>query len=314
MVWEVRFDFNFLYSERFFIWDEAPSNVYLSPMFHPLIFVASDNSHIGRVGMASLPQQALMELVFDQVQQKREIFDVHDGYADVGNWPGLAHDANREIVRIEWENDFSDFRYPHRGSVELGFLPSSLQIVTLKLCFFEGEIKTESLPVNLKEFDIRGNNFSGELCAKSLPPQLVRIDVAVNCLTGTLDLRNLPQNLQTLRAEQNYFSGNIQLDSLPRPLRQVNLSHNQFSGSIQFRGMAKGLVDLCLSHNSFDGEVDIENLPDGLQQLILAGCSLTGVVDLRKLPSSLVFINVTENNFDGSLVIPGTSAHGGDFP
>ena len=84
-----------------------------------LVFLESVDPWFGRVDRASLPQQALMEMVIDGIANKQKICGDANEPKDSEEWIGVTVE-DEEVVSIRWR------QFKLEGSLHLEWLPSSV--------------------------------------------------------------------------------------------------------------------------------------------------------------------------------------------
>ena len=77
--------------------------------------------HLGRFDYASLPQQALMELLIDGIENKERIIGRNEGPPDIEEWKGLSMNEKVEVIEIDW------YTQSLKGSLSFQLLPSTVQ-------------------------------------------------------------------------------------------------------------------------------------------------------------------------------------------
>ena len=141
-----------------------------------LVFLESVDPWFGRVDRASLPQQALMEMVIDGIANKQKICGDANEPKDSEEWIGVTVE-DEEVVSIRWRQ--------------------------FKL---EGSLHLECLPSSVMEFDATDNNLTGSLDRASLPTSLKKLNLAGNEFTGAIDLERLPKSMVILGVSYNHLS------------------------------------------------------------------------------------------------------------
>ena len=88
-------------------------------MTFALVFLNTADPSLGRVDRASLPQQALMEMVIEGIANKEKICGDADEPKDIEEWKGVTIEDG-EVVEIAWRQ----FRL--RGALHFEWLPDPL--------------------------------------------------------------------------------------------------------------------------------------------------------------------------------------------
>nr|XP_027084605.1 probable LRR receptor-like serine/threonine-protein kinase At3g47570 isoform X1 [Coffea arabica] len=164
---------------------------------------------------------------------------------------------------------------------------------------------------NLRTFAIDGNNFGGTIpkVLTNLSYQLTGLGMGANQLAGTI-----PEgfgnffNLYAFDMSSNYLSGEIPSDfSKFKNLQFLGLNQNRLSGEILYNLCnVTTLFHLDLSSNLFEGHNIVGNILmncQNLQELDISQNKLSGVIPplFFEMHASLVYINMGNNTFNGSL-------------
>mmetsp|Transcript_10919 Transcript_10919/g.16500 ORF Transcript_10919/g.16500 Transcript_10919/m.16500 type:complete len:217 (-) Transcript_10919:61-711(-) len=187
---------------------------------HLLLRFSSPDLPLGKLDKASLPQQTLMELVIEKIENKEQLYGISKDPSTIANWSCTRFDAEGKIVGIiaEWQ-DLS-------GSLQLEWLP----LTTLSVNFYYNEL-------------------TGTIALTQLPDGLCVIDLSWNNFVGTVDLRYLPSHLKGLNFDRNHLSGSLDLTQLPLGIKNLQLHGNDFEGETDFSRLPLSLERLCLSDN-----------------------------------------------------------------
>ncbi|KNH03847.1 hypothetical protein XU18_4801 [Perkinsela sp. CCAP 1560/4] len=191
----------------------------------PIPFCGVDPA-IGRVDYASLPQQALMEMLIAGLENIDEICGSGDAPDDVADWHGVKVDAeSSEVIGISWEDLATG------GSLDLQWLPSTV-------CYFDvsendivGSINLSLLPPSVENARMFSNDFTGPIDWAVLHDGLVQLDVSDNKLTGSIELEHLPKSMKELILSWNAFTGSISLLQLPGKFEILDIRTNQLSAN-----------------------------------------------------------------------------------
>ena len=256
------------------------------------IILAHDGG-LGRFDRACIPQQALMELLVENVQRTRERRKKRAA-EDACAWKGVDCDADANVVSIEFSDSFKggsvDVQYipqsvkkfvafgnNFKGSLDLRTLPKSLEVFDMSLNELSGELVLDVPQHRLQEIDLSQNNFHGSLRFDALPDTLIELRLSENLLSGSIDLASLPVSIEGLSLEGNALSGEVGFDALPASIRWIDLSGNMFTGSVRVTKAPKMLENLLLENNRFAGTATID-LTEELN-VTLGGTKIRRAVD-----------------------------------
>jgi Leucine-rich repeat (LRR) protein len=174
------------------------------------------------------------------------------------------------------------------------------------------------LPRSLTELSLSNNALDGGI--PQLPPTLRLLDLSENQMTGTLDVANVSvcTELVSLDLSGNSLQGNLPLMTSynievctfyvirvfyekPTKFQFVDLSSNQFSGQIppSYRNFVN-FNTLNLSTNSLTGVIP-EFQSWNLRTLDLSGNFLAGNMIMLSYVQNLDYLDVSNNNLNGSL-------------
>ena len=255
------------------------------------LFHAVDPS-LGRMSPSNLSDQALMEIVFQNLPEKSLdlVRDDHKNFLDVCDWEFITCDDSDAVTKFECRKEIA-------GTLNLQYLPSNLT------SFYIGD-KTTGL------FSwIVCRDLVGSICTAYLPTTLKEFTLIVSGMSGSVELENLPRCLELFCIEDNYFCGSCALDNLPHTLKVLDLSKNNFSGSIALDKLPEALQLLVACRNELEGSITLANLPRGLEKIDLSQNKLSGVfrfLDPEDVTNAI--INVSQNSFEKKAVIQGGTA------
>ncbi|XP_071916240.1 uncharacterized protein [Coffea arabica] len=162
---------------------------------------------------------------------------------------------------------------------------------------------------NLQSLLFRGNNFGGKLPAFkwNSSNMLDQLDLGLNQILGEVPLwlRGL-NNLYYLAMDNNFFSGPIpKFLGKFQMLQELHLAKNHFSGQIPSSLFnISTLYGLYLSSNELQGSIPpIIGNSQHLRYLDMSNNKLNGIIftELFSLLSSLLYLNLSNNLFSGSL-------------
>ena len=160
---------------------------------------------LGKVDKASLPQQTLMELVLVTITDKEEICGPTENVCDIFQWEGVRLNENGNVIEVNW------FMRGLQGTVEVGWLPPTVERFNCSSNDLTGTLNLTSLPPPLRDFFLGWSKFYGAINLKHLPAKIHQIFLCQNRLTGTLCLKTLPHSLAYLVLSKNGFTGGISL-------------------------------------------------------------------------------------------------------
>ena len=194
----------------------------------PLCLISSllsaDISGIGRVDRDSIPDQARMELLLENVKNKGKLMDHFGNYSPIEFWDEIRLNDDGQVIEIWWL--FGDF--VSAGTIDLQWLPLGLERCTISECSLLGSVDTESLPRGMRYFNIRRNKLKSVFSIEGLPADIRFVNIGFNNFHGTLNLQSLPANITDFHVDFNVFSGSIDLGVLPNKLEYLGLNHNRF--------------------------------------------------------------------------------------
>ena len=234
---------------------------------HSLLTVSLDIDGLGRCNPSMLPQQALLELLIQDIKYKERFQDDSGAFLDICDWVGLSTDEDGQVYRIMWTR--STFNYADLERIDFRWLPPSLLFLHISGNSTLGSLETCDLPRSLCFIRLRENKLYGTLNLRTLPPDMRLCDVGFNQFTGSLDLGQLPKGLETLFLTSNEFSESIDLTNLPSTLSKINLAKNKLSGNLDLSQLPEKIARVLLQGNEFSGYVNCTNMPESLQVLRL---------------------------------------------
>ncbi|KNH06871.1 hypothetical protein XU18_2344 [Perkinsela sp. CCAP 1560/4] len=142
-----------------------------------LFFFDTVDSSLGRVDHGSFSHQTLMEMVIEGITNTERICGEGDEPIDIHEWGGVTVEGG-EVVEIEW------IKYYLKGSVHLGWLPSSVTKCVLVMNHLTGTLDLASLPTSMETLDLDYNAFTGSICLETLPAGMEHLDVSNNQLSA----------------------------------------------------------------------------------------------------------------------------------
>eukprot|EP00009_Paramoeba_aestuarina_P003334 CAMPEP_0201522622 /NCGR_PEP_ID=MMETSP0161_2-20130828/18394_1 /ASSEMBLY_ACC=CAM_ASM_000251 /TAXON_ID=180227 /ORGANISM="Neoparamoeba aestuarina, Strain SoJaBio B1-5/56/2" /LENGTH=217 /DNA_ID=CAMNT_0047921527 /DNA_START=21 /DNA_END=674 /DNA_ORIENTATION=- len=206
------------------------------------VIIQSADPFLGKVpDKSSLSQQTLMELFIDGITNKETICGPPEASEDLTKWPGLSYNDSGEIIGIHWQN------YGLEGSIDLQWLPNSLEKLILWGNRLTGTLDLTVLPDTLTHLSAHSNRFSGSLDLTQLPKSLRRIELnGANVFSGTVDLTQLPPKLGGIWISGKKLVGETDFSHLPVSLTIINIDFTNLSGEIHARA---GLDIQCSRSN-----------------------------------------------------------------
>ena len=242
---------------------------------------------LGRFNLDSLSHQSLMELVVDGMAMKGRFYDYDNDFMDISSWNGTSLDEDGNVTELRWWHGSLSWR---GGSIDLKFLPSTVEIVQLKSLKMEGTFPNCHLPKALKDFNAANNLLYGGVLLESLPDKLEKLNLESNIFRGSIDLTRLPHNLTVLILGENKFEGSVNLTKLPSSMQTLALNTNQLTGSISINSLPDSVRVLNLQENAFHGDLMIKNLPLSISRMNLESNTITKVMIECQLPNNLTLL------------------------
>ena len=271
-----------------------------------MLFTLVDSSALGRLDYLSMSQQALMECLVAQFNEKSlQIFlDENKNFKDISEWGGVKCDDEGDVVQIEW-SDAS--RHGLEGSIDFQWIPPTVKTLKLEAhCFAPsliGSLDVHVLPRSLQvlriyiykthpvgEITIRGN-------FNDLPESIETFDTSGCTLHMPFCLIGIPQRLHEIRITHHEF-GNIDLRCDSTALTNLTLTKGSKQGTVSFLESPPMLASLDLTENRLVGSVSFKGLPDCLEGISLGENSFHGTIVFEDLPSSLRFIFLQTTKFE----------------
>ena len=262
-------------------------------------YLSCIDTKAGRFDKASIPQQALMELLIEKFNSRSQLFTEQDAIPDFCTWVGITCSEEGELTKISW----SIWQQISGGTLCLQWLPLTVQTVCIENSQLCGKIETHKLPESLEHLSLLGNCINGSFDCGGLPRKLQTLNLFSNRLSGEVDFKSLPPSLLHFTVKGNDFHGTFDLDVMPRSMTIVNIAKNQFCGEISLRGLPEGIRDLFLEMNSFCGTLDLTKFPQSLRRANLALNSFQGTVSLQHLPGNLSFLSLVGNRLCGTVQV-----------
>ena len=238
---------------------------------------------LGRLDYESLSDQALMEMLIDQMcfKEKNYFQDENGNYKDVSEWPGVQC------------SDSDDDRV--------------VEIELYGLTFSAKQFPFNFIPPMVSYFGASQSNLQGTLEASHLPSKLTALYISHNKLHGPLNFAKFPRQMGTLYMGANKFCGSLRLSDLPRSLTHFSAANNQFCGEISLNDLPQAMEFFDVSNNMLTGPVHIERLPQGIKSIDLSNNGFLGTLRLMTIPENLFTIDARGNALSTTAVL---SVHG----
>ena len=239
--------------------------------------ILSIDPALGRLDYESLSDQALMEMLFDGMQEKykRDFWDENQNFIDKCDWEGIeCKDDRPTTIDVEFRT-FAPKQFPFE------FIPPLVAFFSIHRGKVHGTLNTAVLPNNLEFFMVFENCLHGPLCLKSIPSSIRdRFDVSTNSFSGSLELSELPERLCIFDGSFNKFEGEISLDSLPRSMTQLCLQRNMLSGSVCISHLPASMEGIYLARNGFFGDLRFLDIPESFRNLSMIDNPMSGKIIL----------------------------------
>ena len=248
---------------------------------------------LGRLDYDSLPDQTLMEMLFDGLSDdsKSAFHDSDGNFKDVCEWTPYdfpsdgINCADDHVWRIVFNRGkkFGTQQFP------FNFIPPHVNVFILSSAGLHGTLDTSLLPLHLDVFAVDENALYGTLAWSILPRELEEICVSTNFFSGRIILADLPRFLENFYACHNKFSGEIVIQDLPERIMKVTLNHNMLEGSINTAGWPETISSLYLNDNFFSGDVILKDIYDWLSWVDFKNNPVSGTVVLPAYLEELDF-------------------------
>ena len=185
-----------------------------------LFCLLASDPPIGRAeySVDAFPQQTLMEMVIAGLVNQSRLQDENGGYKDIENWNGMTFNDANEVTHVEWR-DYHNKQFPHGGTLELKWLPRTVEIFALPGSGIEGTVEMALLPRRLRNLFVQRNRLTGALDMTQLPPTVNELIMQSNRFSGSLDFTRLPGSLTYMYLFRNDFIGTVRVGELPAKVR-----------------------------------------------------------------------------------------------
>ena len=249
--------------------------------FNLVLLSASDSSDLGRLDYASLSRQALMEIFIEGIENREIICGSAEEPEDIEQWRGFAYSEEQPSDTVEKHFIIRWVYLGLVGTIDLQWLPSTVQSLEIKYNKLTGSLNLTALPPSMQFLGIATNAFSGEIDLCHLPVGIKVLNLSNNQLSGSLNLEKLPQSIQALYLYTNRFTGSVCLQHLPPQLGNLAVSRNELSGAVDLTRLPVAMTVLWLEQNNLEGKTDFSHLPDALEQLDVSHTNLFGEIRAR---------------------------------
>ena len=231
-------------------------------------FLALTDTPLGKLDPKAFRPQVMLETFFRNFDANNVLWNGEAEAPDITEWRGLTFDGDtlKEInlkqafegggaMTFQWLPDglrtFDMTSNSLRGTIPLGDLPRSLEVLSIRENLLEGSIDLRALPASLQTCHLSGNNFTGCVVLDNLPQGLQTLNIYDNELHGSLDLKHFPVSLLVFNAQKNNFSGEISLCALPPRTHKIRLDQNKLHGNVNLHGVPDSLMHIDLRKNKF---------------------------------------------------------------
>ena len=251
---------------------------YFQKMLFAAIHLLSHDDALGRFDIASMSDQAMMELLVGTFhsKSKRKLKAVTRSmeYVDIARWACVISSDSGEVTGIRFQNE------------------------TI------GEINLQYIPKGVKRFEALGSTLAGTLETSALPHGLVVFYLVVTRnFTGTVEMTKLPKPLEELNITGNEFAGSADLSALPPHLVMLNISGNRFSGMLVLNALPDSLKEIQVSCNNLRGSLDFSRIPKNLQIFFARGNAFSGSFSLLNAPLCFTELSVADNEISGTCTV-----------
>ena len=132
-------------------------------------------------------------------------------------WKGIECTDDKHIQKVKMS-------YRSSGNFLVGFLPHSVEYLSIIFCKQTFVFSARELPLNIHLLDFGNNLITGSLRCEYLPRKLHEVTLQNNKLTGPLFLHDLPPNLAYLRLHFNKIHQSVvYYHELPKTIIIISL-------------------------------------------------------------------------------------------
>ena len=218
------------------------------------LFYAADP--VAKVNIDSLSDEMRMELLVEHLTGK-DLFQKQDGEYLESEWPGVTYSESGDVTAIEWTSEtdimHDDLVVEAGGSIDLRFLPSTVEDASISRLELDGTICTASLPRGLRILNLDENIFRNDFRIEHLPEKMERVCLYKNSFQGSLNIPMLPSGMYFFDVAFNFFEGTVDLTRLSANLKFLLLAGNYLTGDVDLRNIheALSLNTISLTANKF---------------------------------------------------------------
>ena len=291
---------------------------FLSTMLSTLFIICADTTRTAKVSFINLPQQSLLEMCIDRIQNK-SIFQTKSfpwstlQFADVCEWVGVTCTSSNQVQSIKWIN------IKLNGEIDVRFLPGTTETFEAKGNLLTGKITLSELPPSMTEFRVTYNKVYGAINLTMMHEGMTKLNLSHNKLKGTLNLTQLPDGFQLLILSANVFTGTIDLNNIPESVLLIALAENLLHGEVDLRKLPQKTKTLLFASNKFSsiriGAANEENtlkrrfdfwLNPVKQVYCQPGCAYTQMKERRVLQfeKSVPYVLFDEGGDDKKKILP----------
>ena len=222
---------------------------------HSLISLFSAIDPAGKFSKENLPTQSMLELLVENIESAYYLKDRSGEFRDFHEWSILTFNDRDDVTVVHIEH--ATFETPLNGSINLEYVPATVEKIMLLFSGCKGTVDTNGLPRPLSAFEVPFNAFFGTFDVHGLPSKIQHIDISNNEFEGSLQLESLGHRVRMFQAETNKFCGTLNLSLLPESIENLGLAHNAFTGKIFLSPIPTRLRSVTFQDNSFETDVII---------------------------------------------------------
>ena len=276
-----------------------------------MLFTLSNPSSLGRLDHATMSQQALMECLVAQIDERslRKFRDKDKNFKDVDEWPGVELDNEGDVVGIFWDTGNMTLQ----GTLSLQWLPVTVKHLKIHPLFHYSNYQARKsvgaievrgilrdLPPSMETLNIGDCTVSMPLCLLEIPKGLSKINISCHAF-GNIDLRCSSSSLKSLSITQGTQQGTLSFIESSPSLATLDLSSNRLIGPLSFRGLAPRLRSLFLNENDFHGIIILEDLPLSLRDFCLRNANFEKMILNTALSKKLKYFHASNSSTSGKV-------------
>ena len=261
--------------------------------------VLAIDASLGRFDASALPDQAIMELLFENMHEtnKNTLRAADGSFKPISEWELCEVGKDETVTQITiTATDFMSFP-------DMQYIPRRAQ----KLYIFgpgpSGSIETANLPPSLSTLLSSRVQMTGDFDMRTLPPAMEDIIIGQSGFSGSFDLRALPLEITEIRANNNNFCGSLYLENLPPKLRIIDLTKNQMSGSTCLDSLPANFICLHIADNQLSGNLSFAGLNDEIYSIDISNNQFLRSFVLPGTVKSLQTLKAKRNQFSGVAVV-----------